>query len=92
MDRDRVAAWVASLPVDDPHRPIAAELLAGYDAALDKAATASAALQQAHEARQTAEVRLAATKEDAARLAGWIVANHQTGGDPAEVLTLHDRT
>lgn len=61
----------------------------------DRAARREAELEEqvtvAVERCHIAELRAQTAAVDASRLAGWIIA-HPHGGDPSEVLTLHDRT
>jgi hypothetical protein len=90
MDRDRVGAWVASLPGDHPHLPVFRMLLAEFDKVhgfWQMMAREAARLQaEADQHKARANEALA----DADRLANWIVQHPQ--GNPTVVLGLHDRT
>lgn len=89
-DTNRIAAWVADLG-NHPHVPVLRELLNELERAENRARAAGASASSAGARCAEVEQRLARSVEDAARLAGWIIRN-PAGGDPTEVLTLHDRS
>ena len=89
-DRDRISAWVAENS-DHPLAPVVRELLTDAERADNRARAAGASAASMGERCALVERKLALAVEDAARLAGWIIA-HPTDADPTGILDLHDRS